>query len=153
MARDSQEQRLLKIKALKEATEELKSISTSTNNAVTYQRVVDLANENYSSKLKRKISMTSLKNPTSQEFYEIKAIIEEFRIEHKNFKNEIELKPKKEITILRQTIENLTQEIVSFYDEKMLFYEQMQLKEKTIGKLKKERDFYLEELNKMKAES
>jgi len=152
MARDSREQRLLKIRALQEAIEELKSISTSTFNALTYQKVVDLANENYSRKLKSKISMTSLKSPTSQEFIDIKKTIEDFRTEHKNFKNEIELKPKKEITKLHQRIEDLIQEIVICCDEKMLLIEQMEFKEKTNTKLKKERDFYLEELNKKKAE-
>jgi Skp family chaperone for outer membrane proteins len=147
MARDSREQRMLKIKALQEAIKDLKLLSSSTVNAVTYQKVVDLANENYSDKLDRNISVTSLKSPTSQEFIEIKKSIEEFRTKHKSFKDEVALKPKKEITMLRQTIENLIQEVVSYHDKKMQLYKQIQLKGRTIAKLEKERNFYLEELN------
>ena len=66
MARDSKEQKELKIRALNEAVEVLKEESSPMNNKVTFDKVVYLANELYSEELTRKISPTSIITPPTK---------------------------------------------------------------------------------------
>lgn len=150
MARDTQEQKALKILALNEAYEELDEASTPSKNMVTEERVVDRANETYREKLKTKISYTSIKNPSSPEFQEIKNKIDDHREEHKKNKNSLSRGAKKEVASLNKTIENLMVEVAKFYDDKLKLTELIEAKDKTISKLKEERNLYLQELEKIK---
>ena len=79
MARDPKEIRELKIKALNEAIETLKEESTPISNQVTFDKVIDLANELYADLLPTKISDSSIKRPTSPEFEDIKTAIEDLK--------------------------------------------------------------------------
>ncbi len=72
MARDSAQQREIKIEALKKAIKDLRGKSTPSKNLVTYQNVVNLANEQNAKKFERPINVASIKVPKSEEFREIK---------------------------------------------------------------------------------
>lgn len=150
MARDSKEQRDIKIKALNEALGTLKEESTATGNLVTFDKVIAYANELYSDKLDRNISPTSIKSPTSKEFKAIKQSIEDYREEHKRIKGAAPKKALSEVTKLKKTIENLMIQIAEFHDDKLLLNETLQAKERTIEKLKKERDILHIEIDKLK---
>lgn len=140
MARDSIEQKEIKIKALLESIDILKEESTTTTNKVTFEKVVDLANEMYFDKLIRKISPTSLKNPTSKDFHNIKKIIEDYREDFRKIKNIAPKKSLKEVSKLKMQIENLIIQVAKFQDEKLLLIEQLEIKDRTIENLKKERE-------------
>ena len=105
MARDSKEQRKIKINALHEAIEVLKEESTPINNQVTFDKVVSMANELYADKLDRKISPTSIKSPTSKEFKEINEAIFQHREEYKKLKNAVPKKATMEVLKLKKQIE------------------------------------------------
>ena len=140
MARDSKESRKIKLKALVQAIETLKSQSTITVNLVTFQNVIDIANELCEDKIKSKISPTSLKSPTSQEFLSLKDEIEQYREQHKNNKIAIPKKSLNEVSKLKKQVENLMSLVATFYDDKLLFNERLEAKERTIDKLRNERE-------------
>lgn len=140
MARDSIEQKEIKIKALLESIDILKEESTTTTNKVTFEKVVDLANEMYFDKLIRKISPTSLKNPTSKDFHNIKKIIEDYREDFRKIKKIAPKKSLEEVSKLKMQIENLIIQVAKFQDEKLLLIEQLEIKDRTIENLKKERE-------------
>ncbi len=140
MARDSIEQKEIKIKALFESIDILKEESTTTTNKVTFEKVVDLANEMYFDKLIRKISPTSLKNPTSKDFHNIKKIIEDYREDFRKIKKIAPKKSLEEVSKLKMQIENLIIQVAKFQDEKLLLIEQLEIKDRTIENLKKERE-------------
>lgn len=150
MARDTKEQKALKIKALKEAYNELKEDSTPSKNKVTEEGVVDRANESYKGQFIREISYTSIKKPSSKEFQEIKNKIEDYKKEHKRNKSSLSTGAKKEVTYLKKTIENLMIEVAKFYDDKLKLTEQLEVKDNTIAKLREERDLYIKEIAKLK---
>ena len=150
LARDSQEQKELKIKALTEAINILKDESSPSNNQVTFDKVVNLANELYSDKLLRNISPTSLKNPTSEDFINIKKTIEDYRIEYKKIKTAAPKKSMQEVSKLKTQVKNLIEQIAKFHDEKLLLSEQLNLKDRTIDNLKNERDRLYNEIKILK---
>lgn len=151
MARDSKEQKELKIKALNKAIETLKEESSPLSNKLTFDNVVNLANELYSEKLIRKISPTSLKNPTSEDFRKIKTVIGDYRTEYKKIKTVVPKKSGEENTKLKNQIKNLVHQIALFHDEKILLVEQINLKDNTIKKLKEERDKLYQEINSLRS--
>jgi len=150
VARDSKEQREMKIEALRKAIEELKEASTPSENLVTFQNVVDLANENNADRFERPISLTSIKSPTSEPFKVIKKSIEDHRKEYKENKKSLSSGTKNEIAALKKTIEGLMIEVARFYDDKLIVSEQMEAKDNTIDKLKKQRDMNIKEIEKLK---
>ena len=152
MARDSKEIRKLKIKALNEAIETLKEESTPISNQVTFDKVIALANELYAYKLPTKISDSSIKRPTSPEFKNIKIAIEDFREECKNIKVAVPKKAVKETTKLKTQIELLVSQVAQFYDEKLLFNEKLQAKERAIEKLKIENKKQQNEIRRLKGQ-
>jgi uncharacterized coiled-coil DUF342 family protein len=149
MARDSKEIRRLKLRAIGEAIEILKEESTPTSNHVTIPKVIDTANELYVDKLPTKISPTSLKSPSSIEFRKLKDEIDDFKNEHKKIKIEIPKKSLKEVTKLKKQIDNLVFEIAKYYDDKLILNEELEQKERTIKKLKEERDYYHEKIKEL----
>ena len=150
MAKDLNQQKEIKITALKEAIKELIEESTPSTNYVTFQKIVDLANENNVDKFERPISVTSIKVPKSDEFREIKKLKEDCGREHKKNKSTLSRGTKKEVSILKQTIENLMIDVAKFYDDKLLLTEKLDAKDNTIAKLKEERDFYIKDIEKFK---
>lgn len=104
MARDSKEQREMKIEALKKAVEELKEASTPSENLVTFQNVVDLANEKNADRFERSISLTSIKSPTSEPFKAIKKSIEDHRKDYKENKKSLSSGTKNEIAVLKKLL-------------------------------------------------
>ena len=151
MARDSKEQKELKIRALHEAVEVLKEESSPMNNKVTFDKVVYLANELYSEELTRKISPTSIKKPTSEEFEKIKQLIEDYRSEYKKLKTAVPKQSEAENIKLKNQIKNLVQEIVKFHDEKILLIEQLSLKDSAIQNLKNERTRLVDEIKELRS--
>ena len=131
---------MVKIKALHESIDILKEESTTTTNKVTFEKVVDLANEMYFDKLISKISPTSLKNPTSKDFHNIKKIIEDYREDFRKIKKIAPKKSLEEVSKLKMQIENLIIQVAKFQDEKLLLIEQLEIKDRTIENLKKERE-------------
>lgn len=142
MARDSKEIRDLKLRALNESIKILKDESTPTSNKVTISKVIDIANQLYLNELSTKISPTSLKNPTSFEFKKLKKDIDDYREEYKKIKITVSKKSLDEVTKLKKQIDNLLFEISKYYDDKLLLKEELVQKEKTIKKLKDERNYY-----------
>ncbi|UTJ07106.1 hypothetical protein [Arcobacter roscoffensis] len=152
MARDTKDIRDLKLKALSEAIDILKNESTPTSNNVTISKVIDLANELYDSKLPTKISPTSLKKPTSIEFKTLKEEIESYKKEHKKIKSTVSKKSIDEVKRLKNQIDNLLIEISKYYDDKLLLNEELIQKEKTIKKLKNERDLYFNKIKLLESQ-
>lgn len=150
MARDSKEQREMKIEALKKAVEELEEASTPSENLVTFQNVVDLANEKNADRFERSISLTSIKSPTSEPFKAIKKSIENHRKDYRENKKSLSSGTKNEIAVLKKTIEDLMIEVAKFYDDKLMLNEQLVAKDNTIAKLKKQRDMNIKEIEKLK---
>ena len=146
MPRDSKDIRDLKLKAIGKAIEILKKESTPSYNHVTVLKVIDLANELYIDKLQTKISPTSLKSPSSTEFKKLKDEISDYKDEHKKIKTVVPRKSLKEVTKLKKQIDNLVYEIAKYYDDKLLLNEELEQKEKSIKKLKEERDCYYEKI-------
>lgn len=120
MGRISKEQKELKIKALNEAIDVLIEESTPSLNKVTYQNVLDYANEQYISSLESKIGDKSIKNPKTQDFKEIKERIIEFKDEHKKMKTLVSKKTISETEKLKNDIENLVLQIADFYNKNFL---------------------------------
>ena len=150
MARDSKEQRDIKIKALNKAVEILKEETTPSKNMLTIDNLIKIATENYGDKLKTSISPGSLKKPTSKEFKKIKDEIDTFKNEYKKIKSAAPIKSLKEVAKLKLQVENLMTAVARFYDDKLLLNEKLSIKENTISKLKDERDFYLKEIERLK---
>ncbi len=149
MANNMKTEKELKICALHDAIEELRESSTPSSNKMIFKNVCDRANEICAGKTKTKISITSIKTPSSEEFEIIKDLIEEHRKDHKKIKNAISSESKKETTSLKETIDNLMIEVAKFYDNKLMLNELLESKENTIIKLKKERNVYIEELDRL----
>ena len=151
MARDSKEQKAIKIEALWEAIVILKDESTSTINQLTSEKVVSIAHELYGDKLKTKISLTSIKKPSSEEYEAIKDEIDKYRNEHKKIKKVAQKKTILEVTKLKQQVENLVSEIAKFYDYKLQLKERLEAKENTISKLKVHVDNLNKEIDRLRA--
>ena len=150
MARISKEQKDLKIKALLEAIDVLKEESTPSSNKVTFQNVLDYANEQYISFLENKIGDKSIKSPKTQDFLDIKNKILTFKEEHKKMKTLVSKKSISETARLKNDIEKLVLQIADFYDQKLSLNEELEMKDKTIQKLKLERTRLYKEVDKLK---
>jgi len=155
MARDTNEQKAIKIKILWEAIEILKEKTTPSKNLALPDRITELANEKCTELiaegiLKSPIGVNSIKTPTSPEFRELKKEIDKFKEEYKKIKKAAPKKSLKEVSELKQTVENLVSEIAKFYDEKLILLKTIESKDRSIEKLKEERNFYLEEIKKLK---
>ncbi|MGJ0299904.1 hypothetical protein [Aliarcobacter cryaerophilus] len=140
MARDNKYIKEQKIKAIWEAINILKENSNATINLLTFENVANKANELLENKVATKISSTSLKAPKSNEFIEIKTEIENFRKDSKETKKIVTKKSSTEIKKMQQQIHNLMFEVTKYLDDKLLLEEQIKLKDKTIAKIKAERD-------------
>lgn len=150
MPRDSKEIRDLKLKAIREAIEILKEETTPTTNYVIVTKVLDLANELIINKSSTQISPTSLKSPVGSEFKELKKEINKYEEAHEKIKALIPKKSLKEVTKQKKQIDNLLFEIAKYYDDKLLLNEELELKDRTINKLKEERDDYYERIKVLK---
>ncbi len=147
MARDNKYIKELKIKAIWEAINILKENSNSTINFLTFENVANKANELLENKVTTKISPTSLKAPRSDDFIEIKEEIENYRKNSKETKKIVTKKSSSEIKKMQEQINNLMFEITKYLDDKLLLEEQIELKDKTISKIKSERDDLYKILN------
>ena len=147
MARDNKYIKELKIKAIWEAINILKENSNSTINFLTFENVANKANELLENKVTTKISPTSLKAPRSDDFIEIKEEIENYRKNSKETKKIVTKKSSSEIKKMQEQINNLMFEITKYLDDKLLLEEQIELKDKTIAKIKSERDDLYKILN------
>lgn len=150
MGQISKEQKNLKLKALNEAIDALIEESTPSSNKVTYQNVLNYANEQYVSFLKSKIGDKTIKNPKTQEFKDIKDRITNFKDEHKKMKTLVSKKSISETTKLKKDVESLVFQIADFYDQKLSLNEQLEIKNKTIEKLKLEIGKLYDEINRLK---
>lgn len=150
MARDSKEQKAIKIKALWEAIAILKDESTPAINQLTSEKAASMAYELYSDKLNTKISLTSIKNPSSEEFEEVKDEIKSYRKEHKKIKSAVPKKAIKEVAKLNLQVKNLVSEVAKFYDYKLQLNERLEAKENTISKLRAEKDRLYEEIDRLR---
>ncbi|WP_375724636.1 hypothetical protein LXN10_04030 [Arcobacter sp. KX21116] len=151
MGQISKEQKELKIKALHEAIDVLIEESTPSSNKVTYQNVLDYANEQYVLFLESKIGDKSIKSPKTQDFKDIKKRITDFKDEHKKMKTLVSKKTISETAKLKNDIESLVLQIADFYDQKLSLNEELEMKDKTIQKLKLERTKLYEEVDRLKA--
>lgn len=147
MARDNKYIKELKIKAIWEAINILKENSNSTINFLTFENVANKANELLENKVTTKISPTSLKAPRSDDFIKIKEEIENYRKNSKETKKIVTKKSSSEIKKMQEQINNLMFEITKYLDDKLLLEEQIELKDKTISKIKSERDDLYKILN------
>ncbi len=147
MARDNKYIKELKIKAIWEAINILKENSNSTINFLTFENVANKANELLENKVTTKISPTSLKAPRSDDFIKIKEEIENYRKNSKETKKIVTKKSSSEIMKMQEQINNLMFEITKYLDDKLLLEEQIELKDKTISKIKSERDDLYKILN------
>jgi len=148
MPRDTKVIRQIKFDALNQAISELKEASTSSKNLLTYSNVVERANEICSERIVSKISPTSIKNPSSPDFKRIKEEIEKFRYEYKKIKKFSNKNSNNEIFKLKNQVKNLIEDVAKFYDEKLLLEEELASKEKTIIKLRQDRDHLNDIMNK-----
>jgi len=140
MARQSKEQIDLKLKALWEAFEDLKKNSIVTNvNKITFENICNLANSStHSLNFHTKISLASLKQPTTEPFIELNKAICEYKNEHSKIRNTVSSKIKEDTRKLQNTIDNLLIRITELLDNEILLKETIVNKDLTIKRLKEE---------------
>lgn len=151
MARPTRKQTLLKEKAIEEAFDELKELTTPLINRVINDRIVDLANENYEGQLDSNISYTSLRAPTNEKFKEIKAKAGKFKEEHKKNKNIVPKKAKKEVASLKRQRDDLIEEVVKYEHKFLELSEETEELKKAIKTLKRDNLRLMKKLDGLQA--
>ncbi len=146
MANISSIQRGLKLKALHEAIEALKKKSEGKKNYVTYINVVEYANASkYANKFSTPISISSIKQPSSPEFEEIKLEITNFRKNHNKIVKSIPNKLKLQNESLTELVNNLTIQITEIMDSEMRKDSKIKNLQKSLEKAKEERNYYFQQ--------
>ena len=141
MARVSKAETESKLKALRYAVDKLKSESAPTSNLLTYDRVCGVANEcELSKEWKTKISVASLKQPSTQDFKELKEEIQIFKEDVKKTKTLVTDKTKDAFKDLQDKVEILTYKLAESIDKELSYIEQIKEKDEEIRTLKAKRD-------------
>jgi|GEM_PF-6885617 len=157
MANISSIQRELKLKALYEAIEELKMESIGTTNQVSHQKVVDKANQSdYAKQFDCPIGISSVKQAKKASgkqkkdsaFLPIKLEIEKYKEEHKKIVKTTPNKLKAEIDVLNNTIFDLMIKVGIILDREMEKDEAFKNLQKSLAKIKEERDYYFHQVVK-----
>lgn len=141
MARVSKVETESKLKALRYAIDKLKSESTPTSNLLTYDRVCEVANEcELSKEWKTKISVASLKQPSTQDFISLRVELQGFKKEVKQTKTLVADKTKDALKDLQDKVEILTYKLAECIDKELSYIEQLKEKDDEIRILKAQRD-------------
>jgi hypothetical protein len=141
MARVSKAETESKLKALRYAIDKLKSESTPTSNLLTYDRVCEVANEcELSKEWKTKISVASLKQPSTQDFISLRVELQGFKKEVKQTKTLVADKTKDALKDLQDKVEILTYKLAECIDKELSYIEQLKEKDDEIRILKAQRD-------------
>lgn len=141
MARVSKAETESKLKALRYAIDKLKSESTPTSNLLTYDRVCEVANEcELSKEWKTKISVASLKQPSTQDFISLRVELQGFKKEVKQTKTLFADKTKDALKDLQDKVEILTYKLAECIDKELSYIEQLKEKDDEIRILKAQRD-------------
>ena len=141
MARVSKAETESKLKALRYAIDKLKSESTPTSNLLTYDRVCEVANEcELSKEWKTKISVASLKQPSTQDFISLRVELQGFKKEVKQTKTLVADKTKDALKDLQDKVEILTYKLAECIDKELSYIEKIKEKDDEIRILKAQRD-------------
>lgn len=151
MARLSEEDKNLKIKALKQTIKVLKQKSTPTKNLVTFTNVIEVANSSeYSKNFNKNISRASILQPRTKEFEKIRNKIKKCINNNKKSKNLQSNKSTKKIKNLQLQLDEVTIRIVELLDNEILLRKNISNLERENEMLKTQKDNYLNELNSLK---
>lgn len=144
MANISSTQRELKLKALYEAIEYFKKKSIGKKNYVTFEAVVDHANQSdYSKQFDSPIGISTIKQAKKvSPFFQIKLEIEKYRKEHNKIVKTTPNKLKVENESLKETVNNLMSQVTEILDREMKKDEQIKNLQKSLNKVKEERNHY-----------
>lgn len=151
MANISSIQRDLKLKALYEAIEGLKKKSVGKKNYVTFEAVVDHANQSdYAKQFDHPIGISTIKQAKEaldkrkkeSPFLQIKREIEKYKKEHNKIVKTTPNKLQTENKILTETVNNLMIQVAKIVDREMKKDEKIKNLQESLDKAKEERNHY-----------
>lgn len=134
MAKPSDKERDIKLEAAWEAFESLKkqSLGNPKNLAIS-EKIAELANESEKvQQFKNKLGVSTIKQPRSNGFIDLKKAIDEFRNIHKSTVKTIPNKSKEQITALESQLEDSIEQNVKLADELETLIKRLANKEKAL---------------------
>lgn len=140
MAKLSDKERDIKLEAAWEAFESLKkqSLGNPKNLAIS-EKIAELANENEKvQQFKKNLGVSTIKQPKSKGFIDLKKAIDEFRNTHKSTVKTIPNKSKEHITVLESQLEDSLEQNVKLADEIETLIKRLANKEKALNDCRKE---------------
>lgn len=147
MANISSTQRELKLKALYEAIEYFKKKSVGNKNYVTFEAVVNHANQSdYSKQFDSPIGISTIKQAKNvSPFFQIKLEIEKYRKEHNKIVKTTPNKLKVENESLTETVNNLMIQVAEILDREMEKDEEIRKLQESLEKAKEGRNYYFQQ--------
>lgn len=151
MGRQTEEQMVIKSKALRDAFESLKAESTIGNDLVTYDNILERANSSEEAIFfETPISMSTLKQSKNASIVKLRKDIKLYKNESKTVRENIQFDIKNEIHDLNEMVDNLTSEIIIFEEERRELKKSLKHKDHYIEKVEKIRDDYAEIIANMR---
>ena len=146
MAKLSDEERSIKVEAAWKAFKSLKEQSLgSTKNLATIENIVALTNENEKvQQCKKGLGVSTIKQPKSKEFINLKKAIDKFRSNHKKTIQTIPNKSKEQIKTLKSQLEDSLIHNVKLADEIEVLQKRLSNKEKALEECRKQLDLLSE---------
>ncbi|MFT7879062.1 MAG: hypothetical protein ABXS91_01600 [Sulfurimonas sp.] len=140
MAKLSDQERDIKLEAAKEAFESLKEQSLGNpKNLATPEKIAELANESEKvQQFKKKLGVSTIKQPKSKGFIDLKKAIDEFRNTHKSTVKTIPNKSKEQISALESQLEDSLVQNVKLADEIETLIKRLANKEKALDDCRKQ---------------
>jgi len=140
MAKLSDEERNIKLEAAWEAFESLKSQSLGNpKNLAIPEKIAELANENEKvQRFKKKLGVSTIKQPKSEGFIDLKKAIDEFRNIHKSTVKTIPNKSKEQINTLRSQLEDSLEQNVKLAEDIETLMKRLTNKEKALDDCRKQ---------------
>lgn len=140
MAKLSDKERDIKLEVALEAFKSLKSQSLGNpKNLAIPEKIAELANESEKvQQFKKKLGVSTIKQPKSKGFIDLKKAIDEFRNIHKNTVKIIPNKSKDKISALESQLEDSLEQNVKLADEIETLIKRLANKEKALDNCHKE---------------
>lgn len=144
MPRLTNRENQLKLKAVWNAFEYLKLESITNNkNLAIPRKICDLANSyDFVKEFEKKLSLQSIKQPSSIEFKKLKKQIDDFRDKYKTIKNSTTYQTKNKIEELNTKVQVLTYQLAELLSNEIDLKEQLFEAKEALLRSNKERDIY-----------
>ncbi|MCG3684522.1 hypothetical protein [Aliarcobacter butzleri] len=144
MGRLRNNERYIKLKTLRVAIILLRRESKEINFVTVREKANEIGFPKY---FTTKISKGSLEKPSSEEYKDLKTTIEKCKNENKKIKNATKTSVLKKIKNLELKVDDLTFNIASLLERERELLELLESKEKTLIKMRMERDNYISRIN------